>query len=172
MPRHFRSFRGSRRRRLPGDRSVKFIVDQAGASESSGLVAITIAKGVDNIVMGQTTVSSVDVPTGSKIVQFDIRMPKVSLASGASNFINWSIQRTRSGQSVVNPATMGGNPLRRNVMLSGLIGLGEGQNNSLHVIYKVPKTFQRVADGDVWNIVNNNANTVFTAYQFMYKVWQ
>jgi len=152
-------------------RSVKYIVEVAGASESAGLTAHTICTGTDNATLGQTGVTDVAVPTGSKIVLFDIRMPKVNLGAATANFIHWSLQITKSGQSVVNPIGQSGNPLRTNVMLSGVLGLGAGQNNSLHIRYKVPKRFQRIKDGDVWNIVNNNGLAVSAIYEFVYKVF-
>ncbi len=153
-------------------RSVKYVVDIAGASEAAGLTAHTMCKGVDISSLGQTAATSDSVPTGSKVVLFDIRMPKVNLGAATANFIHWSIQRTQSGQAVVNPSVPGGNPLRKNILLSGVLGLGAGQNNSMHIRYKVPKKFQRIADGDVWNIVNNNGLAVSAIYQFVFKVFQ
>ncbi len=163
-------FRGSRRKRLPGTNSIKYIVNIAGASEPAGLSAVTMALGTDLITGGQSAPTVAAVKTGSKIALFDIRMPKVSL-SATANFIHWSIQRVLSGQSVINPIIMGGDPLRKNVMLSGVLGLGEGQNNQLHIRYKVPPKFQRIGDGDAWILVNNNTGAVSTIYQIMYKVW-
>ncbi len=153
-------------------RSVKYQVTQAAASESAGLTAITIASGKDDETLGQTSVTDISVPTGSKIAQIEIWMPKVNLGAGTANFITWSIQRTQSGQSVVDPIIQAGNPLRRNVMLTGKLGLGAGQNNNLHIKYKLPKKYQRIGEGDVWNIVNNNGLAVSTEYMFIYKVWQ
>ncbi len=173
MPR-FRSFRGSRRGSIPRGmtRSVKYQVTQAGSTESAGLNAITFASGKDEETLGQTGVNDKDVPTGSRIVQVEIWMPKVNLGAATANFVTWSIQRTQTGQSVVDPILQAGNALRRNVMLTGKLGLGAGQNNNLHVKYKIPKKYQRIGDGDVWNIVNNNTLEVSTEYMFIYKVWQ
>ncbi len=173
MPR-FRSYRGSRRRGLPRStvRSVKYIVDQAGSSEAAGLTAVTICKGVDNATLGQTGPTDIDVPTGAKIAKIELWMPKVNLGAGTANFITWTIQRTNTGQAVVSPNVMGGNPLRQNVMLTGVIGLGAGQNNQLHVTYKVPPKFQRITDSQVWSVVNDNGLAVSTIYKFMYKVFQ
>ncbi len=152
-------------------RSAKYIIDVASSSESSGLQAQTVINAQDGETLGQTSGTSALVPTGSKVMLLDLRMPKVNL-SATANFVHWSIQRTQSGQSVINPISMGGNPLRKNVLLSGIIGLGDSQNNGLHIRYKIPKKFQRMGDGDVWSIVNNNTSAVSTVYQFMYKVFQ
>jgi len=152
-------------------RSAKYIVEVAEASEAVGLQAQTMAQGVDLLALGQTGTFANSVPVGSKIALFDIRMPKINLASTA-NFVHWSIQRTVSGQSLVNPSTAGGSPLRKNILLSGIVGLGEGQNNQLHIRYKVPKKFQRIGDGDVWSVVMNNGQITSTVYEFVYKVFQ
>ncbi len=172
--RHFRSFRGSRRRSgIPRSttRSVKYVVNQAGASEGAGLSAVTIIKGVDNATLGQSGVTDIDVPTGAKIAKIELWMPKVNLGAGTANFITWSIQRTNTGQAVVSPIVQGGNPLRTNVMLTGVLGLGAGQNNNLHVIYKIPPKFQRITDSQVWSVVNDNGLAVSAQYMFMYKVF-
>ncbi len=153
-------------------RSVKYIVDIAGASEAAGFQAHTIALGTDNATLGQTGPTDVAVPTGSKIVLLDIRMPKVNLGAGTANFIHWALERTLAGQSLVNPSLMGGHSNRTSVLLSGVIGLGAGQNNSLHIRYKVPKKFQRVSEGLVWTIAFNNGLACSAIYQFMYKVFQ
>ncbi len=171
--RHFRGSRGSRRSSIPRStvRSAKYIVVQAGASEAAGLTATTICKGVDNATLGQSSVTDIDVPTGCKISKFEMWMPKVNLGAGTANFIDWTIQRTNTGQAVVNPVTAGGNPLRSNIMLSGVLGLGAGQNNQLHVSFKIPPKFQRIQDSQVWSVVNNNGLAVSTKYQFIYKVF-
>ncbi len=173
--RHFRGSRGSRRSSgLPqgSTRSVKYIVEIGGATEATGTTVATLAQGVDNTTLGQTGVTDTLIPVGSKITLFDIRMPKVNKAAGTANFVHWSLQRTVSGQGVINPASAGGNPLRKNIMLSGVLGLGPGQNNSGHIRYRVPKRFQRIGDGDAWTLVNNNLLVVDTAYEFVYKVFQ
>ncbi len=153
-------------------RSVKYQVTQAGASEGAGLQAVTMWKGKDEETLGQTGVNDTDVPTGSIVPSVEIWMPKVNLGAGTANFITWSIQRTQTGQAVVDPIVQAGNPLRRNVLLTGKLGLGAGQNNSLHFKYRVPKKYQRVGDGDVWNLVMNNGLAVSTEYMFIFKVYQ
>ncbi len=171
--RHFRSYRGSRRKSMPRStiRSVKYIVSQSGASEAAGLTAVTILKGVDNTTLGQTGQTDVDVPTGAKVAQIEIFMPKVNLGSATANFITWTLQHTKTGQAVKNPDSLAGNALRTNVMLTGVLGLGAGQNNNLHIKYKIPPKFQRIADGDIWNLVNDNGLAVSTFYYFIYKVY-
>jgi len=170
--RHFRGYRGSRRSSIPRStvRSAKYIVVVASASEASGTNAVTMALGTDNATLGQTGVTDTAVPVGAKIASFEIFMPKVNLAATA-NFITWTIQRTLSGQSVVNPLSAGGNAIRKNILLTGVVGLGEGQNNQLHVKFKIPKKYQRIGDGDVWNIITDNTSAVTTFYYIIYKIF-
>lgn len=172
MPR-FRSYRGSRRRSMPRSttRSVKYIVVAGPNTEGAGLAGVAVmAIGTDNATAGQTGVTDTAVPVGAKIASFEIFMPKVNLEAATANFITWSIQRTQTGQAVVNPRTAAGNPLRRNILLTGMLGLGAGQNNNLHVKFKVPPKYQRIGDGDVWNIVTENFLAVSTDYYIIYKV--
>ncbi len=171
--RHFRGFRGSRKRSIPRStvRSAKYIVVTGPFTEAAGIIARTAIVGTDNATLGQTSVTDATVPTGAKVAVIECFMPKVNLGAGTANFIHWTMQRTQTGQSVVNPITAGGNPLRKNIMLTGVMGLGAGQNNSLHIRFKIPPKYQRIADGDVWNIVNNNGLAVSATYMFIYKIF-
>jgi len=171
--RHFRGFRGSRRRSIPRSmtRSAKYIVVSGPVTAAAGIEAVTMFQGQDNTVLGQTGPTDAGVPVGAKISQIEIFMPKVNLGAGTANFIHWTIQRSLTGQSIVNPITASGNPLRKNILLSGVLGLGAGQNNSLHVKYKIPPKFQRIGDGDIWSIVNDNGLAVSVTYYIIYKVF-
>ncbi len=172
--RHFRGSRGGRRRSIPRStiRSAKYIVNIAGSSEAAGTQAKTIALGTDNTTLGQTTTTDFNIPVGSKIAKIEIFSPKVNLGAATANFITWSLQHIRTGQSVTSPITSGGNPLRNNIMLTGMLGLGAGQNNNLHISYRIPPKMQRMADGDSWTLVMDNGLAVSTQYQFIYKVFQ
>ncbi len=168
-----RGYRGLRRGSIPRStiRSAKYIVQVAGASEGAGLSAATIMTGTDNASLGQTSSIDVAIPVGAKVAKIEMFMPKVNLGSGTANFIHWTIQRVLTGQAVINPIVAGGNPLRKNILLSGVLGLGAGQNNGLHIKFTIPPKFQRIGDGDSWIIVNNNGLAVSTLYQFIYKVF-
>ncbi len=171
--RHFRGSRGTRRRGMPRStvRSVKYIVVSGPSTESAGIQAVVMVNGQDNTTLGQTSVTDVDVPTGAKIASFEIFMPKVNLGAATASFVTWSIQRTSQGQSVVNPIDAGGNGLRNNIMLTGVIGAGAGQNNQLHVKFKVPPKYQRVGDNQKWQIISNNSLATSAFYYIIYKVF-
>lgn len=171
--RHFRGSRGFRRRSMPRSvvRAAKYIIVEGPVSEAAGIIAVPFIVGTDNASLGQTGVTDKTVPVGAKISQVEIFMPKVNLGAGTANFIHWTIQRASSGQSVINPITAAGSPLRTNIMLTGVLGLGAGQNNSLHIKFKIPSKYQRIRDGDVWQVVHNNGLVTSATYYFIYKVF-
>lgn len=152
-------------------RSSKYIVDQAEASEAVGQHSFTLALGTDNDSLGQSSATDSAVPTGSKIRLFDLRAVFGNLVA-INDFVYWCIQRRTSGQSVLNPVSPGGNPLRKNILLSGLFSVGKEQNKTLHIRYKVPKRYQRIADGDSWTFTYNLGQITTTAMQVVYKVFQ
>ncbi len=168
-----RGFRGSRRRNTgmrPIVRTAKYIVVSGPATEAAGINVVTLNAGTDNATLGQTGVTDVTVPVGARITKMEIFMPKVNLGAATANFITWSIQHINTGQSVVNPITAGGGPLRQNIVLTGVLGLGAGQNNSLHIKFRIPKRFQRIGDGQGFSIVTENFLAVSTFYYIIYKV--
>ncbi len=173
--RHFRGSRGSRRgSSYPRSmvRSVKYIVNIGGASEGSGVQVQTIAAGKDNTTLGQVDTFDTEVPVGSRITKLLLMCPKVNLGSSTANFICWTLQKIRVGQTVQDPLLAGGKAQRQNIHLTGMLGLGAGQNNSLIIKFNIPKGLQRMGDGEGWQLVTNNGLAVSTQYQFIYKVWQ
>jgi len=152
-------------------RSSKYIVQQAASSEAAGTQVVSMCLGADDAVLSQSGSADITVPVGAKVKELDIRMPKVNLGAATANFIHWTIQRIQPSQAVLSPILTAGSTLRRNVMLSGVIGLGAGQNNSLHVKYKIPKTFWRMGDGQSWQLVMDNGLACSTVYQIIYKVF-
>ncbi len=169
--RHFRGSRGSRRRSFrPTVRTSKYIVVSGPSSEVAGIQAVSMALGTDNATLGQTGVTDIAVPTGAKITHFEIFMPKGSTVADETNFHTWTIQKLSTGQAIINPITAGGDPLRKNIMLTGMIALGITQNNGLHISYNVPLKKQRMADGDSWQIVMNNQRVTKAQYYIIYKV--
>ncbi len=152
-------------------RSSKYIVDKAEASQSAGLINFTMVTGTDNASLGQSSAVDTAVPVGSKITLLDIRCVYGNLVA-INDFIYWSIQRKSSGQANLNPLSPGGNALRKNILLSGLFSVGKEQNFTQHIRYKIPKKFQRIADGDVWAFVTDNGAITTVANQVVYKVFQ
>ncbi len=152
-------------------RSVKYVVDEAQGTSGVAKAVFILAVGVDNATLGQTGATDVSVPTGGKIKQINIMSCWGSI-TGVSTFLHWSIQRILSGQSSLDPTTVGGNPFRRNVMMQGMQCIGDKQNATVDIKYKIPKKFWRLADGDQWAFVTKSSTNVDTVKQAIYKIFE
>lgn len=150
--------------------SNKYIVDGAEASETAGTQQFIIATGTDNAVLGQASATDTAIPVGAKITKLDVRAVFGNLVS-VNDFIYWTIQKKHTAQGNCPPNAAGGNPLRSNIMLSGLFMVGDNQNRVLNVKYNIPKKMQRLKDGDVWVLVYNLGQITTTAKQAVYKVF-
>ncbi len=151
-------------------RSVKYVVDQAQTTSGVALSAFDLAIGVDEEPLGQASATDVSIPSGSKIKQFNIMSCWGSI-TGVSTFMHWSIQRIKSGQASISPKGVGGNALRTNVMMQGMQCIGDKQNATVDIKYKVPKRFWRIGDGDKWAFITISSTNVDTVKQCIYKVF-
>ncbi len=150
--------------------SKKYQVVVAPASESAGKIDFLMAQGFDDAVLGQATVTDSTVPVGAKVTELRIRWEGVSLANVAV-IGHWSIQRVNASQGTVDPAVAGGDPLFRNIMLSGMKSVGLNQNSSLNIRYKIPKKFWRLGDTEKWYFVTNFNNVMTVSKEAIYKVF-
>ncbi len=168
----FRSFRGGRRRSMPRPviNSFKMVVNTAPASVTASTQVNAISLGTDLVAKGQATATAVAVPTGSQIKFFEIQHALGNLATTAA-FIHGSIQLLHDGQSLVGPDVVGGSKRRNQVMHQWLYQVGENQSNSRTTKFKVPAKFQRVREGDAWQYVWKNSQTVSSAVQIIYKIY-
>jgi len=151
-------------------RSVKYVIDQAQTTSGVAKADFELTNGVDNATLGQTGVTDKAVPTGAKIKQLSIMSCWGSI-TGVSTFLHWSIQLVKTGQASVDPTAVGGNPLRTNVMMQGMVCIGDRQNSTVDVKYKIPQKFWRVADGTKWMFVTKSSTNVDTVKQCIYKVF-
>ncbi len=151
-------------------RSVKYVIDEVQGTSQTTTQSFELAKGVDDETLGQSSATDNSVPTGVKIRQFNIMTCWGSI-TGVSTFLHWSIQRLSSSQNAIDPTAVGGNPLRTNVMMQGMICIGDKQNATLDIKYKVPKKFWRIKDGDRWMLTTKSSTNVDTVKQVIYKVF-
>ncbi len=156
----------------PVIQSFKKIINEAPA----GLAAnannvLDIATGVDSVAAGQTTAVDTNVPTGSVIKYIDIRIALQNLVNVAA-FAHVALWLKRTGQGSLNPNTLGGNPLRNQVFLQDFFCIGQNQNVNRTYKFKVPKTFQRVRDGSVWQIIIRGDQVNTQGAQFIYKFYR
>ncbi len=165
MPRHFSRRMGSRGSR-PILTTYKHIIQLAPASVSAGLRVNTLVTGVDAF-SGQTSVTDSATETGRIIEKLDIQLTIANLVNIALNV--WvSVQHLRSGQSTIDPRATGGSPQRNQVHLQLLRMVGQSQNQTFHIKFRIPKKFQRVREGDLWVLGVNADQTATHALQCIY----
>ncbi len=171
----YRFSRGSRRRStMPRTvvQSFKKVLHFAGASRSAAATISFIAStGTDSVAAGQTGQTDAAVPTGSviKYIEIDFAVSNLVLVLAVQNI---AIQRIHSGQSVINPVTVGGNAQRNQVFLQGMFILGTEQNNNRKYRFKIPKKYQRVREGDSWVFTTNCDVVTGSACQIIYKFYR
>ncbi len=169
MPRHFR-------RRSMGPRAVipsyKKVLNDAPASRTPATnITLNLAKGVDSLAAGQTGPIDADVPTGCVIKFFEIQWSFANL-SGGNCFIHTTIQKLRANQGGIAPNVVGGNPQRNQVFHQTMRSIGTDQNGNAVLRFKVPRMFQRMREGDVWQF-SRTGTAVFTdALQVIYKFYR
>ncbi len=168
----FRGYRGSRRNH--GARPVVQSFKQVQWHAPVTLAAATktdfqISAGLDNYA--GPTASNLEVPTGALIKAIIIQASAVNVAAGAS-FIHFTLQNVLSGQSTLDPVSVGGNPNRNEVHKHLLRASGENQNINVDFVYKVPAKFQRVKEGAKWHIVMHATQPAVFAMNVIYKFYR
>ncbi len=169
-----RGSRGSRRGSSPRAvvQSFKKVINIAPASiVASTNITASISTGVDSVAAGQTSAVDSNVPTGSVIRFIEIQWAAQNLVNVAA-FAFLSIQRTHSGQGVINPQVVGGDPQRNQVHFQRILCIGQNQNVNFVMKFKVPKKYQRVRDGDTWKFTIQSTQIATVATQIIYKFYR
>ncbi len=170
--RHFRSFRGSRRRSIaPVIQSYKKVLNQAPVSRAAGTFTTSLAVGQDSVAAGQTSVSDSNVPTGAIIKYIEITHA-CGNAGTAPAFVWTAIQYILDGQSIIVPDVVGGNPRRNQVLHQTMFQIGPDQSNVRTYKFKIPKQFQRIREGMSWQFVRVFDVTTSEAVQTIYKFYR
>ncbi len=165
-----RGFRGTRRRNGNRRQTVyKKVLNILEASQASGFTNERIAIGVDSVALGQTSNTDTQVPTGSYIEFVEVQLAISNLAS-IHCYINCSLQYLLSGQTVIDPQAIGGNPQRNQVLHQQLFTVGQNQNSSHNFKFKIPKQFQRLREGMSWQFVWSTNQTVNRSLQIIYRI--
>ncbi len=171
----YRSYRGSRRRSSMRPRQVvqsyKKVILHASASFTAGFQQEVMSTGVDSVAAGQTSATDVNVPTGAVITNMEIQFAAANVAAAAC-FINANVQYVQNNQTLQDPDTIGGNPQRNQVLYTKLYSVGEGQNSTFIIKFKIPKKFQRVREGMSWLFVWNNSASITRKMQVIYKFYR
>ncbi len=165
----------NRRRRSLGInpiQSFKKVLNFAPTSRAAAATIVQVlVQGVDSTAAGQTAPTDPLVPTGSIVKYIEIQFAYTNLVL-ISLFFHISIQHLRSGQASVSPLLVGGDPQRNQVHWQMLRSLGQTQNGNFVIKFKVPSQFQRVRDGDKWDLVFNGSAVYTQATQVIYKFYR
>ncbi len=167
--RHYRSFRGSRRRSMPMTKTYKKVINYAEASFAAGQRSENLIQGVDSTAIGQTSATDTAVPTGARIKFIEVQFP-VTNAVDQTAYINTLLQYTLSGQANQDPDAVGGSPFRNQVLHQQLFSVGFNQSSTHNFKFKIPKQFWRIKEGMTWRFIWSNSNTVNRRVQAIYKV--
>ncbi len=169
MPRHYRKGRSMPRTVV---QSYKKVLNFAPASRGTAKQDFQLVLGVDSLAAGQTGPTDTAVPTGSIITSILIQQAYVNLAATAG-IINTSTQRLISGQAAtVAPNVVGGDDQRNQVMHQDLLACGLSQNLMRTYLFKVPKKYQRVREGDQWFFTYISNVTHTSAIEVIYKFYR
>ncbi len=142
-------------------------ISRTAASKTDFILSV----GQDSVAAGQTGVVDANVPTGSVITGFSIQYCAANIVGGAQ-FAHLAMQLLRSGQTSLDPRTIGGNPQRNQVFWQDMRSIGINQNANWNIRFKVPKKYQRVREGDQWILVMINTGIVTDSMQIIYKFYR
>ncbi len=164
-----------RRRRMSSPRSViqsfKKVINHAPASLTTATQTWKASTGTDSVAAGQTSATDFAVPTGSIIKYIEFQWCQQNLVNVAA-FTHLQVIRLHSGQVTVAPNAVGGSPIRNQVHHQECFCLGQNQNVNRVIRFKVPKKFQRVREGDIWQL-NTITDQVSTGVcQILYKFYR
>lgn len=171
--RHFRGFRGSRRNSgtKPVVKSYKKVLNVLEAGYAAGFRTIAIATGTDAIASGQTSITDAAVPTGSIIKYVEVQFSLTNVTS-ANIYVNTTFGYRLAGQVVVDPVLIGGNNKRNQIIHMSQNGIGTNQNFNRTFRFKIPKQFQRLREGMLWDFTWRNNASVNAQTQVIYKFYQ
>ena len=151
-------------------RTYKKVLNFAPTSRPAATQIDFIATtGIDNASVGQLSATDPLVPTGAIVEYIEIQYSEVNLLA-AANFTNIAIQYTLSGQTPIDPRLIGGNPQRNQVIFQNLWSAGLSQNSNHKIKVRIPKKFQRVKEGMIWQLSVISGGVKTDACQIIYTI--
>ncbi len=165
-------YRRSTRRRqgLNPVQSYKQVTVDGPASRAPATnITHSLVIGVDNYT--GPSANNNEVPTGAKVMSLLLLLCFGSIASPATT-LHFTLQLLRSGQGIVTPGAVGGNPQRNQVLYTEMLFVTADQSLNQVVRIKIPKMFQRIREGDVWQLVYSGDTTFTSVTQSIYKFFR
>ncbi len=152
-------------------KTYKKVLNFALASHGAGTkINFDFAIGIDSVSNNQGSPTDATTPTGNIIDYIEIQYGVVNLAAAAC-FIHVSLQSRRSGQSTtVPPNLVGGDDQRNQVYHQEMRSIGQNQNATFVMKWKIPKMIQRVREGDVLSLVILATTAVTDSCQMIFKM--
>jgi len=165
--------RNTNRRRTSGMNPIQSYkqvsVDGPASRAAATNIIHSYLAGVDNYA-GPTAANS-EVPTGARVMSVLV-MATFSNLVGISALLHFDLQCHRANTPIVVPGVQGGNPERNTVIHTRMFFIGQNQNTSLMFRVKIPRIYQRIREGDSFNIVYR-CDAIFTsATQVIYKFYR
>ncbi len=144
-------------------------VDGPASRAAATTIVHTFVNGIDNYV-GPTGTNNA-VPTGAKIMSIIIFASFTNLVS-ISSLMHLNVQMRRGGIAGVTPGNVGGAAQRNTVIFTDMKFLGQNQNSNFIYRLKIPKMFQRIREGDSWEIRYQTDSVFASATQVIYKFYR
>ncbi len=154
--------------------TIKHVVDSEGAITST--VSINTIAFTRNV--RADPFNPVDVITGSKVSSFFISLFIIgSTGAPVVGAQNWYINKRHDGQQTAfpDPGSTGISSVRNQIFHEekGLTGSGDGTAMVFKGVIKVPKSMQRMREGDAFDvrILNNGVDSAQFCLKAIYKEW-
>ncbi len=144
-------------------------VDGPASRSAATNIVHTFVDGVDNY--SGPTGTNAAVPTGSKINSILIMACFTNLVS-LSSLLHFNVQLRRSGITNPTPGAIGGAPTRNTIIFTAMKFLGKDQNSNFQWLLKIPKIFQRIREGDAWDLLYRTDTVFASATQVIYKYYR
>ncbi len=144
-------------------------IDGPASRAAATVIAHNVVLGVDNYV--GPTANNNEVPTGAKVMSILVMVTFTNLVA-ISALLHLNFVCVRSGMSPPNPGAVGGNPTRNTVIHTMMFFIGKEQNTNFMFRIKIPNLYQRIREGDIFQI-RYSADAVFaSATQAIYKFYR
>ncbi len=144
-------------------------VDGPASRAAATNISHTVLVGVDNYT-GPSAANN-EVPTGAKVMSVLVMACFTNLVT-ISALLHLNFQCVRAGIVGITPGVIGGQTNRNTVIFTAMKFLGKDQNSNYMWLIKIPRIYQRVREGDAWNITYRNDAVFASATQAIYKFYR
>ncbi len=144
-------------------------VDGPASRAAATNIAHAFVIGVDNYTGPSATNN--EVPTGAKISSVTILASFTNLVA-ISALLHFNIQLLRTGMTGITPGSVGGNANRNVVIHTDMKFIGKEQNTNIRLRIKIPPMFQRIREGDAWQLMYRCDAVFASATQAIYKFYR